>query len=346
MTALYDLAGLRMRVTGLADAAVPDINTKLHAFGVPEDLRPADLEVAIGPFEPEREGCLALDRRYWARPGYLYLEEGDKGMAWRAELAALERAAGEPLRLRYHLARGPRGLFRLFPDLVMHLYVLWPVLECELAARGLWLVHAGAVERDGRARLIAGRGGVNKTAIVAALVRRGWRPMGDDFALLASDGRGGARVRAFPTSPRWLAFHVERKADERYLLIDKLRLLRFLYRRRDVPLTLATEARLEAVALVDVEAGRTAPERTDAGPAAARRLALNCRMERTSYVGHGTVLGRFLEAYRYVVPATDYGRAWDGLEGALETLTAGARWAHVAAGEAYDPRVADLIESL
>jgi len=348
MNALYDIAGLRLRMTGLTDAAVPDINTRLHGFEVPDDGRPADLEVAIGDFTPNLEGCLATDRRYWARPGYLYVEEGDKGLSWRAEIDGLERAPGTSLRIRF--AHGPRNRhripWRLFPDVILHIYILWPILECELAARDLYLVHAGAVERDGRALLVAGRGGVNKTAAVAELVRRGWHPMSDDFVLLGRNTAGRTRVLAFPTSPRWFEFQLRHMEREDLSLVDKLRLLRVLYRRREVSLELVREAALGPIAVVHTVEGQDRPESSalDAD-AAAEMLALNCRMERTTYVGLKYIIGRFLESYRYVVPASTYGAAWDALEPTLRQRIAGAPCCRVTTGLAYDRRLVDVLET-
>ena len=350
MNALYDIHGLAVRVQGLCRAAVPDINAKLQWFEVADDGRQADIEVRIGPFEPQRDGCLVLDRRYWARPGYLYVEESDKGLSWRAQIEGLDRPAGRPLRIRFaHGKANRRRLpWRLFPDLVMHLYVLWPVLECELAGRGLWLVHAGAVERDGRAVLIAGRGGVNKTALVAELCRRGWRPLSDDFVLLRQDGARGTVALAMPTSPRWFQFHLRHKEDEALSAWDKLRLLAYLYHRREVDVAFVPEASLGAVVLVQAVQGQTAPEASPMAPTpAAEALELNCRMERTAYVGHGFRIGRFLEAYRYVVPESTYGQPWEtGLGPTLAKILADTRAFRLKTPRRYDARLATLVEGL
>ncbi len=349
MSLLYDIYGLTLRIEGLAHAAVPDINAKLHWFTVPDDGRRADIEVTLGDFEPRLEECLTLDRRYWARPGLIYVEESDKKLSWRAEVDGLDRAAGEPLRIRF--AHGPsnrrRLPWRLFPDLVMHLYVLWPILECELAARGLYLVHAGAVEREGRALIIPGRGGVNKTAVVAELCRRGWQAMGDDFVLLQKRPKGGTLALALPTSPRWFEFQLRHMEAEDLSLADKLRLLRYLYHKCEVGLEFSREARLETVAVLQAIEGCEEPvAKTLTLDAAAESIELNCRMERTSYVGHGYIVGRFLEAYRYIVPQSTYGRQWDGLGNALKELLLTARAARVETPRHYDRRLVDVIESL
>ena len=52
------------------------------------------------------------------------------------------------------------------------------------------LIHAGAVARDGGALLMTGDSGAGKSTLAAMLGHRGWRFLGDEFALLdPADGR-------------------------------------------------------------------------------------------------------------------------------------------------------------
>ncbi len=210
----YDIHGLTVRIDGITEAAVPDLNTKLHHFVVQREIESPDIDISIGPFEPDRRDCLCLDRRYWARPGHLVLEESDKGLSWTAQLSGLDPSdrRGLSIMFEHRPTNRRKWRWRFFPDLVMHLYVLWPVLECQLARRGLYLVHAGGVCRDGKALLVAGRGGVNKTAVVAELVRRGYEPLGDDFVLLHPTDEG-TEVLSFPTSPRWFQYQLGRQHE-------------------------------------------------------------------------------------------------------------------------------------
>nr|WP_277991017.1 HprK-related kinase A [Sphingomonas panni] len=57
-------------------------------------------------------------------------------------------------------------------------------LQMALAQRRYLLLHASAVERDGRALLMTGESGAGKSTLAALLMTRGWRLMGDEFALL------------------------------------------------------------------------------------------------------------------------------------------------------------------
>lgn len=68
-------------------------------------------------------------------------------------------------------------------------------LQMALGARRYILLHASAVERDSRALLITGESGAGKSTLATLLAARGWRFMGDEFALL--DPATGL-VHAFP----------------------------------------------------------------------------------------------------------------------------------------------------
>ncbi|MGN7161654.1 HprK-related kinase A [Sphingomonas sp. SAFR-052] len=68
-------------------------------------------------------------------------------------------------------------------------------LQMALAQRRYLLLHASAVERDGRALLMSGVSGAGKSTLAALLMMRGWRLMGDEFALI--DPASGL-VHAFP----------------------------------------------------------------------------------------------------------------------------------------------------
>ena len=68
-------------------------------------------------------------------------------------------------------------------------------LQMALGARRYLLLHASAVERDGRALLMTGVSGAGKSTLATLLAARGWRFMGDEFVLL--DPATGL-VHAFP----------------------------------------------------------------------------------------------------------------------------------------------------
>ena len=73
-------------------------------------------------------------------------------------------------------------------------------LQMALGARRWLLLHASCVERDGRALLMSGHSGAGKSTLSALLAERGWRLLGDEFALLDLATGRGASVSA-PDQP-------------------------------------------------------------------------------------------------------------------------------------------------
>jgi HprK-related kinase A len=57
-------------------------------------------------------------------------------------------------------------------------------LQMALGERRFLLLHAASVEKDGRAMILTGESGAGKSTLSAMLGERGWRFMGDEFALL------------------------------------------------------------------------------------------------------------------------------------------------------------------
>jgi len=63
-------------------------------------------------------------------------------------------------------------------------------------AAGFVPVHAGTVVRNGKCVLICAESGVGKTTLTAALVRRGWKTLGDDKLLLTIRNDGTPELTA------------------------------------------------------------------------------------------------------------------------------------------------------
>jgi HprK-related kinase A len=131
------------------------------------------------------------------------------GSAWRAPLDALARLyAGYPAPLdglcdftvRLEPERPWRRLIRpsvairgdyVLPD-AAPLALAHGLLAAEmgmnlqmaLGQKRYLLLHAATVEKDGRALIMTGESGAGKSTLAALLGERGWRLLGDEFALL------------------------------------------------------------------------------------------------------------------------------------------------------------------
>jgi HprK-related kinase A len=68
-------------------------------------------------------------------------------------------------------------------------------LQMALGQKSFLLLHAASVEKNGRALLMTGHSGAGKSTLAAMLGEKGWRFMGDEFALLGLDD---GLLRPFP----------------------------------------------------------------------------------------------------------------------------------------------------
>ncbi|AMK17308.1 MULTISPECIES: HprK-related kinase A [Sphingobium] len=106
----------------------------------------ADFTVRLEPAGPLRQ---------WVRPSIFIT--GDHGLADAA-----------PMSLTHGLLAAEMGMN----------------LQMALGWRRHLLLHASSVEKDGRVLIMTGESGSGKSTLAAQLGERGWRLMGDEFALL------------------------------------------------------------------------------------------------------------------------------------------------------------------
>ncbi len=131
------------------------------------------------------------------------------GAAWRAPIAALEQlyaAYPKPeggiadftvrLEPQTRLRRWVRPSVAITGDFMLPDALPLPLAQGLLAAemgmnlqmamgqRHFLLLHASSVERDGKALILTGESGSGKSTLSALLGERGWRFMGDEFALI------------------------------------------------------------------------------------------------------------------------------------------------------------------
>lgn len=130
---------------------------RLYADYPQDDAEPADFTVRLLPVKPWRR---------WVRPSILI--SGDHALADAAPMA---------------LAHG-----LLAAEMAMN-------LQMALGWRRHLLLHASAVEKDGRVLLMSGESGSGKSTLAALLAENGWRLLSDEFALVDPDS---GRIAPFP----------------------------------------------------------------------------------------------------------------------------------------------------
>lgn len=111
-----------------------------------------------------------------------------------------------------YAVHGGRGTDYVAPLQSLFESVKDEVLYCFTTARtDLMWVHAGGVEREGKAILFAGPSGNGKSTMVTLLCERGWRFLSDDIAPIKMNAD---EVLPFPQAPRRRIYPGEALAPE------------------------------------------------------------------------------------------------------------------------------------
>lgn len=242
---------IRYRIHDLVDVIVDDHIDPSVRRGI---------EFQIGAFGAEpggpREGIPALVVRPYAdfqRPSGNVREVYDM-------FSDFESFLDEPSR---HLATERRGaaiyVYTNGWDFLVTLYIQLLLSESDVT-----LVHAAAMVDDaGRALLVAGAGGIGKTALVSQMVRAGWRILGDDVACLTADGR----CLSFPRSFVLKRYHREQFPDLfRTTPVSQARILSLRalqFARANAPFLGITKSGLERLGLREAVARRVPPAVSD-----------------------------------------------------------------------------------
>jgi len=163
---------IKVGINNVSHHLIKDLNLRYHYFE-DNDVTDLDIQVTIGEFTPNLKDCFCLDRKFYIKKNYIYLCDSDKGLNWETEIWNIEE---KTIQINFNPNRGNYFHFPwcLFPDLVMELYILQPILEWKLALKGCLLTHSGAVCKNGQAMLVMGRGGSRKTQIVMELLKKGF----------------------------------------------------------------------------------------------------------------------------------------------------------------------------
>jgi hypothetical protein len=88
-------------------------------------------------------------------------------------------------------------------DRVLRLSILGPALGLVLYQRGLLVLHASVVARDGEAIAFLGKNGWGKSTIAAALHAKGFDVVADDVAAVALDHDRASVLPGFPQMKLW-----------------------------------------------------------------------------------------------------------------------------------------------
>lgn len=145
---------------------------------------PAQLEIMVGS-DPPRTPTRPVDRQ-WGE--IAVWREGETLVLLHAEGVAV-RVSHDGAQFGGSGARPVRAFRQLFPLVIAHL----------LGRRGLFVLHGGGVQREGRATLVLGASAGGKSTLVLAATRNGWSGLSDDLVAVRA-APAGPEVAGIPKS--------------------------------------------------------------------------------------------------------------------------------------------------
>ena len=143
---------------------------------LPPSAEEPRLEITFGPracrLPPEPCDLADGDVRAWWKGNELLLGHGP----FAAEVSATTAHIGGDGNL-------VRGFRQLLPYVISHL----------LQVHGRFVLHGGAIQREGRALLVLGGSGSGKSTLVVSALAAGWEALGDDLVAVRL-GHAGPEV--------------------------------------------------------------------------------------------------------------------------------------------------------
>lgn len=159
-----------------------DKNPEYDCFRVDRVDEP-DLILRIGKFEPDNSDCRIIGHKYHVKRNYFYCEDSVKNGNWKIEIKGIESG-----KMIVNLHGSLRGFRKIFGKPGLKNIFLRSILWLVILKKNYFLLHAAAVEKNGRGYVFLGGPGVFKTSLVMTLVRgHGFNFLGEENIIL--DGK-------------------------------------------------------------------------------------------------------------------------------------------------------------
>lgn len=190
----------RERVYGFRD----NVNLKFSYFEKNIQKEP-DITLNIGEFTPSNKQCYCVDNKYYIKDNYLFTKDSEGSAAWKIEISGIEH--GKTIINFHGKTKGSQSL--LNSDFLAQNFLL-KFIEYKLLEKGIFLIHAGGVSREGTAYIFPGRGGSYKSTLCMKYIKeKNFKLLGDDRVILDK-----TNAYSFPISLYSFSFMVKNLKDE------------------------------------------------------------------------------------------------------------------------------------
>lgn len=279
-----------------------------------DNVNDPDIVLRIGRFKPLNHGCQLVEQKYHVKENYLYCKDSDGLSRWEVEINGFEEGRTE---INFNGGRID-PMYILLPNLWAQ-DVVKPMLEYKLAQKSHSFIHGGAVSKDSKVYIFAGRSGATKTSLIMDLVRKG------NFDYLADERLilGKGKVLCFPMSLFVFDYTLNHCSTEYLGLTDYIRLFgRVIGTRHRFDIPIRKTARPRALFIIEkkgISSANITELVLDHGIA---KLVANNKLDLSIPIP-AAVSSHFLSymiAYSFVFPRSNFADYWDSLTNQLEAI--------------------------
>jgi hypothetical protein len=286
------------------------LNNDLSYFQVEEFNNP-DITLYLGDFVPQNDDCYAVDHKYYIKDNYLYCHDNLGQAKYETEIFGFEENE-TIINFNFKLKK-PNILNLCLP---MYIFLLEGLITYKLASKGYYLIHAAGVSKNGKALILAGRGGSFKTSIVMDMIRElDFKYMSDDKIILKNN-----TVFAFPLNVHRFNFMMGNMENEKYKnILDKFNLLLYLIRNVDnYELPVESKSIMHNLLLITKAKSDKISVNTIKRENVLQKLVENNRLELSLHGSHLPSLTkiktnpfyRYMLEYSYIYPESQIARYW------------------------------------
>jgi len=136
-----------------------------------------ELLIFIGDFKPSLEGCTVINKKFYTKNNYIYLEDSYKFGAWKIEITGID----EPVTI---IRVNVNQIGKIFADMFLSEFIISFFLRFKMELKGYSVIHASSVSLNKSAFLFPSHSGGGKTKTALYFMDEGFSLLGDDFVVI------------------------------------------------------------------------------------------------------------------------------------------------------------------
>lgn len=226
----------------------------------------------------------------------------------------------------------------MFPDYLIAMNVLQPVLEYKLQELSGIVIHACAYAKDGKAIILAGRGGARKSTIMMNKIRSGAEFLADDLVIV-KDGR----IWSYPTTDSYFDYFYQHETDESVNLKSMLGAFFHIARRKPISFPVADSAVPAKIGLLIASHNQECKiiENGSADKDFLRRMMANDKLESLDCGDEEESHGRYLFHFNQIFGNDAWNLYWQRYMDILCKNFLGLPYTVIQTGKLFTPEIAD-----